>query len=210
MSLDISLPGSFDWTIGISDEEVLKDTRFALQFLPIDASYSASKKAEITSPGFNLLLVNQQSPPNGTVGATLPSSTATTSSATSASASAIQSYLPSDIAQNQNSNGLSAGGIAGVVIAVFAIILSAILVGYILFKRQQRKNVAIITEDEKVNGPYEVLGDRQQAIEMSSKDTAVYELSHSRETLSSQEVGGSQIHEAYTTIKRPGLHELPS
>lgn len=202
MALDISQPSSLDWTIAVSDEEVLKDTRFMFQFLPKGAAYDPKSSVGIASPGFNLLLVNQQSQPNGTAGATTTSTSETSSKSTSTSlsatsSSAAQASNPTSKDNGRSRQGMSAGAKTGIAIGVVFLvtIAAALIFRWMVHRRKVQQDKAM---QENITGPYEILGDRTFPKELQSKETAV------------SESDGSPIYEISTTTKRPDLHELPT
>ena len=219
--LYIGTDGSFAWTIALSNEEVLQDTRFEFQFVPAGANYDPQATTDLASPAFNLMLVNQNTLPNGTAGAMTgeisPTATSTSfSSATAAqtSSSSLSSSTHSSSGNNATISSAAAGGITAGVLAVVG--LAGFAGGYWVFKkRQARHNKTIRTagdtgSDITMTGPYEILGDRRQPIELNDKEARVHELNVSQETMVTEsdsspvfEVNGGGMK------RRDGLHEMP-
>jgi len=199
--LDISNTGSFAWTIAVSDDEVLTDTRFEFQFVAAGSNYNATAPTELASPGFNLMLVNQVTQPNGTA-----ASTRTDAPSISSAGPPSTSNQPS-----ADESRLSHAVIAGIAIGVIAAVgLGGFAVGYLVFKKRQARHNQTIggNSDVTVTGPYEVLGDDTHPMEVIKKEAAIHEMNSSQDTIVA-ESGGTPVHEVSNTIKRIGLHEMP-
>lgn len=211
--LDISYAGSFAWIIAVENEQVLSDTRFEFQFVPAGANYNASAPTELASPGFNLMLVNQGTLPNGTVAATTAIASETDASPTSLPTSASLSSRP-PVASSpppDDDPGLDDAAIAGIAIGVFiAVGLAGFATGYFVFKRWQVRHTkeAYANSEATSNGPYEILGDRRHPVEALGKEAEVHELNVSETTLVA-EAASTPVHEVCNTLKKPGLHEMP-
>jgi len=216
--VDVSVDGSFAWTIALSSLEVLKDTRFDFQFVPTGSTYDAAAEPQLESPAFNIMLVNQSTPPNGTVAATSSSApaTATSSSAPDATSvpaknSTISSVPPPP---TNNHSHFSTGAIAATAIGVLALIAFAGFgAGFWTFRKRRARhntNITLGSSDSAptTTGPYEILGDRKQPVEINSKELREYEMKYPKET-DVHESLSSPIHEVGNTLKRPGLHEMP-
>lgn len=211
--LDISNAGSFAWVIAVSDNEVLVDTRFEFQFVPARSNYNATAPTELASPGFNIMLVNQATSPNGSVAATTAAVSGT---------SAPPSSLPPSVSLNgsrpsasdpspTNEPRLDGAAIGGIAIGVLAAVgLGGFAIGYFVFKRRQARHNKKPTSESAIStdGPYEILGDRRQPVEVVGKEAEVHELNVSEETLVA-EADSAPVHEVCNTFKRPGLYEMP-
>lgn len=210
---NISVAGSYDWTIAVDSDEIAKDTRFIFQFLPAGEAYDPTAVPELPSPAFNLITVNQQAPPNGTIGApSLVPATSTSVGSLQASetASPTINNSPSNTALSGSTGSSPLSGAAKAAIAVAASVIGvAAMVGTLYAVGAYRRRAKRHTPpEEKAEGPYEILGNSKQPIELNSKETIVHELNSSKETMV-YESDSSTIYEIATTTKRPGLHELP-
>lgn len=205
--LDVSNAGSFAWTIAVSDDEVLTDTRFEFQFVSAGSSYDATAPTELASPGFNLMLVNQATLPNGTVANTTTGTPSNSSSSVSPGVSSSPALNPG---RDTSKTGLNDAAIAGIAVGVLAAVgLCGFAVGYLAFKRRQARHNHKTAGDSHVTmtGPYEILGDRMHPTEAAGKVTEVHEMNTPPETTVA-EAGSSTVHEINNTVKRPGLHEM--
>ena len=199
--IDISNSGSFAWTIAVDDDEVLVDTRFEFQFVTAGLSYNATASTELASPGFNLMLVNQATPPNGTA----TPSDIPASASPSGGSQHTSNPIPND------DPGLSTAGIVGISVGLLAAVgLGGFAIGYLVFKRRQiRHNQELAAASGMTTaGPYEILSDRRHPAEAIGKEGEVHELKTSRDSVV-LEAGGGVVHEVGNTTKRPGLHEMP-
>lgn len=210
-SLDIGVAGSFAWTIAVSEEEVLIDTRFTFVFVIQGSSYGTDTASDFESPGFNLMIVNQATPPNGTVsstGAAASTVRPTTFSATptiSPAGASLTSPPPSS-----GSSALDSSQIVGIAVGTLAFMgLAGFCAGYYVFKRRLTKHMQRLKTQlkEPMKGPYEVLGNNSPSVEVSGKETQVHEMNASQ-TLA-HESDSAPIHEISNTVKRPGVHEMP-
>lgn len=209
-TLDLSQPGSFPWTIAVSQEEVEADTRFMFAFVPTGTGFDPATDTGLDSPAFNLMMVNQNTPPNGTAS---PSAAQTTSfsgvstiTATSSSSSAPSNSSVASDSGSHSGTVKTASIAAGVLAAVGLVCLVA---GYFIFKRRQlrHKQKLQADTDAAMTGPYSALGSKHAPVEMNSKEVWPHEMAASKETLA-HESDSSPIHEVANTVKRPGLHEM--
>lgn len=212
-SLDIAQAGSFPWTIAVPEEEVEKDTRFAFVFVPAGSGYDAAAHSDLESPAFNLMMVNQATPPNGTVSATTTSVASSTaqSSSNSTTSSTTSSESSSTSSASDHDYHLSNGTIAGIAVAVLAAVgLAGFAAGFLFYKKRKSRHTQTTPADSDVpmKGPYEVLGSSKSPTELNSKEVQVHELISSQETLA-HESDGIPVSEVGNTVKRPGLHEMP-
>lgn len=206
--LDISQAGSFQWTIAVPQEEVEHDTRFAFAFVPAGSIYDAATDSNLDSPAFNLMMVNQATPPNGTVSPSSAGSTSPTAlpSASTSTTEPSATLVPS----SDESSGLSSPKIIGIVVGVLAVLGFISLAGLLVFKKKKSRHTQNLSVDSDVTvtGPYEVLGSNRSPSELNSKEIQVHEMTCSQDTLA-HESGGTPVHEIANTVKRPGLHEMP-
>ena len=213
-TLDISAAGSFPWTIALAEEDVFEDTRFELSFVPEGANYDAKALSNIVSPGFNLMMVNQATPPNGTAvsNTSVPLSIATSGTSTEASTTATAIVAsPLNSSSNDNS-GVSTATIGGIAVGVIvAVGLAGFAIGYFVFKKRQSRHnqkETIGNPEVTLAGPYEILGDRRHPVEVNGKERQVHEINCSQDTIVSKS-DRALVHEVGNTVKRPGLHEMP-
>lgn len=212
-ALDLSQAGSFPWTIAVSEEEVEMDTRFMFAFVPTGSSYDATQDSGLDSPAFNLMMVNQNTPADGTPSSSSPNAPAspTTSSSGSQSSPSSTDTASSTSTSSNDRSHLSTGAIAGIAVGVLAAVgLACFFGGYLVFKKRLSRHTQKINADSDVpmTGPYEALGSRHAPAEMIAKETRVHEMTSSVETLA-HESDGIPVHEVSNTVKRPGLHEMP-
>lgn len=209
-TLDISQANSFPWTIAVPEEEVQQDTRFLFAFVPTGSTYDAAADSGLDSPAFNLMMVNQATPPNGTVSASstnlaTPTATATTNS------SSVSPVSPTSSPDSHHRHDLSSTKIAGIAVGVIlAVGLACAVAAFWIYKKRKSRHVQNVpaNSDVLMTGPYEALGSSRSPSELNTKEIQVHELTSSQETLA-HESDSTPVHEVGNTVKRPGLHEMP-
>lgn len=207
-ALDLSQSGSFPWTIAVAEQEVVSDTRFMLAFVPTGTNYDATSDSTLDSPAFNLMLVNQNTAPNGTVApsAAQSSTVSRTTTPTSAASSTSSSSSPPGAGSH-----LSSVETASIAVGVLAAVgLACFFGGYLVFKRRQSRHKQKLSADAGVDmtGPYSALGSDRAPAEMNAKEASVHEMTSSKDSLA-HESDSTPVHEVGNTIKRPGVHEMP-
>lgn len=208
--LDLGVSGSYAWTVAVTDAVILADTRFVLDFTPTGSVYDAQAQMQLQSPAFDIMLVNQNTAPNGTIEPTITTTSSTSSSATTNAGKTTSSAL----SDSPSPKHFSIGAASGIAVAVLASVgLIGFVIGYLVFKKKQTRHNHKISpggsnSDIILTGPYEVLGDRKQPAEMKAEEPQGHQLTVSKE-VTLNELNNTIIHEASTTVKRPGLHEMP-
>lgn len=210
-ALDLSQPGSFPWTIAVSEQEVELDTRFTFAFVPTGTNYDAANDSTLDSPAFNLMMVNQNTPPNGTPSASAAQSSSTSEPSTDATSAASSSASSNSSTSSDGGSHMSTVETASIAAGVLAAVgLACFFGGYLIFKRRQSRHKQKLNADTDVamTGPYAALGTDHAPAEMNAKEASVHEMIASKETLA-HESDSSPVHEVGNTVKRPGLHEMP-
>lgn len=210
-ALDLSQPGSFPWTIAVGQEQVEADTRFMLAMVPTGSAYVATTDSGLNSPAFNLMMVNQNTPPNGTASGSATATGTTTGITSPATVTSSSASATSEPSHSRNPSHLSTMETIGIAVGVLAVVgLACFFGGYLLFKKRVSRHTKKLSTDLGVpmTGPYEVLGSNHDPAEMNGKGAQVHEMVASREVLS-HESDSTPVHEVGNTVKRPGLHEMP-
>jgi len=141
--IDLTVPGSFGWTITIPDKYLSVSAKYVLRFKAPASNYNASSP-QLSSPGFLVLKAAASSSSSSS-----SSSSVSTSSSTATSQSSIASSTPAattnstqngPLAESQPSGGLSTGAKAGIGIGIsLAALAAAAILGFVLWRRKKQR-----------------------------------------------------------------------
>jgi hypothetical protein len=192
-NINISVAGTYPWTITVGDEEIQVDAHFQLSFVPTGTGFKKADVAEYEqSPVF--ILIKR--------GEALPSAMSTTLDATP-TPTTISDIAPtftsgaatptSDANNSDGSSGTSTGMKAGIAIGVVAAVaIILVLLFWALRLRRKVKaannkrssgivpasgvmpNRAEGPSEKRISGVHEVRGDNVQPVEMNARPKTVY------------------------------------
>lgn len=194
-NINISVPGTYPWTITVGDEEIDIDSHFELTFIPTGTTYNKENLDQYEqSPAFILVKRGEPLPTAASSGAPTnsleaPSSVAPT--ATSSPATGMPTSTAGAGADDQS--GPSIGMKVGIAIGVVAAVV--VILGLLFWALRLRRKVKAVNNhrssgivpasgvmpgrsspptEKRISGLHEVNGDHVQPVEMTVRPKTVY------------------------------------
>jgi hypothetical protein len=145
--VNLTTPGSYPWTISISDSSLTTSAKYVLRFLTPATSYSPNA-VQLSSPGFLVLKASSTSTTavnsgSATTTGISTSSASSSSSSSSAGTSTTSTTVATPVSSTPGSGSLSSGAKAGIGIGVSLGVLgfaAFIATALVVMKRQKRHN----------------------------------------------------------------------